>query len=66
MKQLTHGGDWAGYRAEFGRDPASVEVTFSGSLARKVLLKSKKPKANKQVNFLIFYLKFYWRKGRGS
>ena len=21
MKQLTHGGDWAGYRAEFGRDP---------------------------------------------
>ena len=47
-------------------DTSSVEVTFSGSLARKVLLKSKKPKANKQVNFLIFYLKFCWRKGRGS
>ena len=29
MKQLTHGGDWAGYRAEFGRDPLDFSANVS-------------------------------------
>ena len=29
MKQLTHGGDWAGYRAEFGRDPLDLSANVS-------------------------------------
>ena len=29
MKPLTHGGDWAGYRAEFGRDPLDFSANVS-------------------------------------
>lgn len=29
MKQLTHGGDWAGYRVEFGRDPLDFSANVS-------------------------------------
>ena len=29
MKQLPHGGDWAGYRAEFGRDPLDFSANVS-------------------------------------
>ena len=29
MKQLVHGGDWAGYRAEFGRDPLDFSANVS-------------------------------------
>ena len=29
MKQLTHGGDWAGYRAEFGCDPLDFSANVS-------------------------------------
>ena len=29
MKQLTHGGDWAGYRARFGRDPLDFSANVS-------------------------------------
>ena len=29
MRQLTHGGDWAGYRAEFGRDPLDFSANVS-------------------------------------
>ena len=29
MKQLTHGGDWAGYRAEFGHDPLDFSANVS-------------------------------------
>ena len=41
MKQLTHGGDWAGYRAEFGRDPLDFSANVSplglpGSVAKAI------------------------------
>ena len=29
MQTLTHGGDWAGYRAEFGRDPLDFSANVS-------------------------------------
>ena len=29
MQPLTHGGDWAGYRAEFGRDPLDFSANVS-------------------------------------
>lgn len=29
MKQLTHGGDWAGYRAAYGRDPLDFSANVS-------------------------------------
>ena len=29
MEQLVHGGDWAGYRAQFGRDALDFSANVS-------------------------------------
>ena len=32
--QFVHGGDWAGYRAEFGRDPLDFSAYFRSVVFR--------------------------------